>query len=101
MIDSRNIFQPRLPLVCIPRMFLKHCFHLLDGLRVLLQKDFVSDGIREHMAGEVPGRCGCYGKCQKQEKCEQGHVHELCHTRCTTGKEKGSGLLYQSEYVRG
>jgi hypothetical protein len=34
-------------------MFIQHCFYLVDTLRVLLPKDLISDGSREHMAGNV------------------------------------------------
>jgi hypothetical protein len=37
-------------------MFLQYDFNLVDALRVLLLKDLVSDGGRQHMAGDVPGR---------------------------------------------
>jgi hypothetical protein len=48
-------------------MFLQHCFYLLDILRVLLPKDLVSDGGREHVAGDVPGQSG-KGQDGKREK---------------------------------
>ena len=72
MIGNGNILKPRLPLVRVPGMFLQHCFYLLDGLRVLLLKDLVSDDPREHMAGDVPGRSGKgqYGKREKDEGCD-------------------------------
>src|SRR5262249_60660538 len=59
MIGNGNVLQPRLPLVRVPEMFFQHCFHLLDCLGGLLLKHLISDGIREHMAGDVPrpGRC--------------------------------------------
>jgi hypothetical protein len=53
-------------------MVLQHCFYLLDGLRVLLPKDLVSDGSRKHVAGYVPSRSGKrqYGKDDKYEECD-------------------------------
>jgi hypothetical protein len=44
-------------LVCVPGVFLQHCFYLLDTLGPLLMKDLVSDGT-EHMGGYVPSRSG-------------------------------------------
>ena len=58
MIGDWNVLKPRLPLVRVPGMFFQHRFHLLYGLWVLLLKDLVSDGGREHMAGDVPGNGG-------------------------------------------
>jgi hypothetical protein len=53
-------------------MFLQHCFCFLDSRRVLLEKDLVSDGGREHVAGDVPGRSGKgqYGKGEKYKGCD-------------------------------
>ena len=39
-------------------MFLQHGFYPLDSLGILLLKDLVSDGSREHMVGDVPSRSG-------------------------------------------
>jgi len=61
MIGSRNVFEPGLPLVGVPGMFLQDRFYLVDGLRVLLQKDLIGDGGGEHVAGNVP-RNGGAGK---------------------------------------
>ena len=58
MIGNRNFLKPRLPLVRVPGMFLQHGFYLLDGLRILLLKDLISDRGREHVAGSVPGNGG-------------------------------------------
>jgi hypothetical protein len=68
-LGSRNILQPRLPLVDLPGMFLQHRFYLVDGRRVLLAKDLVSNDPREHMAGNVPRRRGKgqYGKREKDK----------------------------------
>jgi len=48
-------------------VFLQDCFDPVDDLRVLLPKDLVRDGGREHMTGDVPGRSGKgqYGKREK------------------------------------
>jgi hypothetical protein len=64
VIGDGNILKPRLPLVRVPGMFFQHCLHLLDGRRVLLLEDLVSNDPREHIAGDVPGRSGKgrYGK---------------------------------------
>jgi hypothetical protein len=53
-------------------MFLKQCFYLVDGRRVLLLKDLVSDDSREHMAGDVPSLRGKgqYGKRDKYKGCD-------------------------------
>jgi hypothetical protein len=53
-------FKPRMPLVRVPRMFLQHCSYLLDGWRVLLLKDLISDDRREHVAGDVARGSGWY-----------------------------------------
>jgi hypothetical protein len=45
-------------LVRIPGIFLQDCFYLLDDLRILLLKDLIRDGGRQHMAGDVPGGRG-------------------------------------------
>jgi hypothetical protein len=50
--------KPRLPLVCVPGMFLQHCFYLVDGLGVFLVQYLVSNSSREHMGGNIPGRSG-------------------------------------------
>ena len=42
-------------------MFLQDRFYLVNGLRVLLQKDLIGDGGGEHVAGNVP-RNGGAGK---------------------------------------
>ena len=55
MIGDGNVLQPRLPLVGVPGMFLQHRFDLLDGRRILLLEDLVSDDPGKHMAGDVPG----------------------------------------------
>jgi hypothetical protein len=36
-VSNRNILQPRLPLACVPGMFLQRRFHLLYSLRTLLE----------------------------------------------------------------
>jgi hypothetical protein len=56
-------------LVLVPGVFLQYGYYLLDGLRVLLLKDLISDGGGEHMAGDVPGRSGKrqYGEGEKNE----------------------------------
>src|SRR5262249_3502742 len=41
MICNGNVLEPSLPLVRVRGMFLQSCSYLLDGLRVLLLKDFV------------------------------------------------------------
>ena len=48
-------------------MFLQHGFYPLDSLGILLLKDLVSDGSREHMVGDVPSRSG-NGQYDKREK---------------------------------
>ena len=67
-LGNGNVLHPCLPLVRIPGMFLQNCFYLLDSLRVLLLKDLISDGSREHMAGYVPGRSGRRDKGESNEK---------------------------------
>jgi hypothetical protein len=69
VVSGGNVLKPRLPLVCIPGMFLQHGFHLLNRLRALLLKDLVGNGRREHVAGDVPGRGGRgNGKGDKHER---------------------------------
>jgi hypothetical protein len=53
-------------------MFLKQRFYLLDSLRVLLLEHLISDGSREHMAGDVPSQSGDrqYGKRDKHQGCD-------------------------------
>src|SRR5262245_54183102 len=72
MIGNRNILQPRLPLVRIPGILLQHCFHLVDSLRAFLLKHLISDGTREHMTRNVPGRSGKrqYGNREKYKRCD-------------------------------
>jgi hypothetical protein len=67
MISDGNVLKPRLPLVRVPGLFLQHRFYLLDGRRVLLAQDPISDGGGEHMTGDVPCRSGKrqYGKGEK------------------------------------
>src|SRR5262245_43012404 len=79
MLGKRNILKPSLPLVCVPGMLLQRCLYLLDGRQVFLLKHLISDGTREHVAGDVPGRRRWYGKRQKHKKREQGHRRHLCH----------------------
>src|SRR4029450_9728375 len=70
--SNGNILKPRLPLVGVPGMFLKHCFNLLDTLGTLPLKDLIGDGRRQHMAGDVPGWSGGeYGKREKYKRCDQ------------------------------
>ena len=72
MVGNGNILKPRLPLVLVPGVFLQDCFDPVDDLRVLLPKDLVRDGGREHMTGDVPGRSGKgqYGKREKYKGCD-------------------------------
>ncbi len=72
MISSRNILKPRPPLIRVPGMFFKYCFYLLGALGALLAKNLVSNGGREHMAGDVPSRSGKgqYGKREKYKECD-------------------------------
>jgi hypothetical protein len=56
MISDRNVLKPCLPLVGVPGMFLQHCFDPVDGWRVFLLKDLISDDARERIAGDVPSR---------------------------------------------
>jgi hypothetical protein len=72
MIGDGNILKPRLPLIRVPGMFLQHCFYVLDGRRVLLPKDLVSNRSREHVTGDVPGQSGKgrKGKRQKYKGCD-------------------------------
>jgi hypothetical protein len=51
----------------VPRMFLQHRCYLVDGWRVLLPQDLISDDPMEHVAENVPGRSGKrqYGKREK------------------------------------
>jgi len=53
-------------------MLLQHRFYLPDNRGVLLEKDLVSDGSREHMAGYVPSLCGKgqYGNREKYKGCD-------------------------------
>jgi len=53
-------------------MFFKYCFYLLGALGALLAKNLVSNGGREHMAGDVPSRSGKgqYGKREKYKECD-------------------------------
>ena len=55
---GRNILESPLPLVGVPVMLSRHYFYFLDGLRVLLLKELVSNDSRKHMARDVPGRSG-------------------------------------------
>src|SRR5215468_3828426 len=66
-VSNRNILKPCLPLVRVPGMFLQYRFYLLDGRRILLLKDLVSDYCREHVAGDIPGQGGGYGKTDRYE----------------------------------
>ena len=58
MIGGGNILKPRLPLVRVPRMFLQYRYSFFDGVRVLMLKDLIRDGGRQHVAGDVPGNGG-------------------------------------------
>jgi hypothetical protein len=53
-------------------MFLQQCFYLLDTLGVLLPEDLISNGNKEHMAGNIPGQRGKgqYGKREKYKGCD-------------------------------
>jgi hypothetical protein len=55
-------------------VFLQDGFYFVDGLRVLLLEDLVSDCSREHMAGDVPSRSRWYGKAERYEACEQSDL---------------------------
>jgi len=72
VLGDGNVLKPRLPLASVPGMFLQHCSYLLDGRLVLLLEDLVSDGSREHMAGNVPGQSGKgqYSKREKYKGCD-------------------------------
>jgi hypothetical protein len=52
--------------------FSSAAFTFSDGRRVLLLEELISDGGREHMAGNVPGRSGKgqYGKREKYKGCD-------------------------------
>jgi hypothetical protein len=52
--------------------FSNTAFYLLDGRRVLLLKDLVSDDPRKHVARDVPSRSGRgqYGKYEKYTECD-------------------------------
>src|SRR5215510_3544231 len=45
----------------------QHCLYPVDDLRILLLEDLVSDGTRDHVAGDVPGRSG-KGQRDKDQK---------------------------------
>ena len=51
---------------------LQHCLYPVDDLRILLLEDLVSDGTRDHVAGDVPGQSekGRYGKHEKYKGCD-------------------------------
>ena len=66
MIGDGSILKPRLPLVGVLGMFFQHGFTLSIICGSLL-KDLVSDGTREHVTGDVPGRRG-KGQYRKLEK---------------------------------
>ena len=66
MISNGNVLKPHLPLVRVPGI-LKHCFYLLNGRRVLLPENLISNDPGQHMAGDVPGRSG-NGQYAKREK---------------------------------
>jgi hypothetical protein len=58
VIGNGNVLEPRLPLLCVPGMLLQDCFDPVHGPWILLLENLVSDGSREHMAGNIPGRRG-------------------------------------------
>ena len=57
-LSNGNILKPSLPLVRVAGMFLQHRRYLLDALGAFPGKNMVSNGGREHMAGDVPSRSG-------------------------------------------
>jgi hypothetical protein len=75
-VSRGNILKPRLPLVGILGMFFQCGDYLLDGRRVILPENLVSDDPREHMAGDVPSRSGegQYGKREKYQGCDYDTV---------------------------
>jgi uncharacterized membrane protein YkgB len=58
------------PLVCVPGVFLQHCFYLLDTLGPLLMKDLVVMAAGKHMGAYVQAEAGGYGKANRYEEYE-------------------------------
>jgi hypothetical protein len=53
-------------------MLFQHSVDLLDSLRVLLLENLISEGSREHVAGDVPSESGKgqHGKREKYKGCD-------------------------------
>jgi hypothetical protein len=90
MIGNGNVLKPRLPLVGVPGMFLQDCYHLVDGRRVLLLKDLVSDDSREYVAGDVPCPSGKRRQGQRQSAREAMSATVASYV---ISDEQGAGAL--------